>query len=92
MPERREWGTREKEDFTEGFGEGDTAGVMGGDYFASLGSKREKKPKDDAPNPEKVHPPLLLETRPRALRFITARHVSLRAQQADLRRIRQAQR
>ncbi|KAH9980197.1 CwfJ C-terminus 1-domain-containing protein-like protein [Lactifluus volemus] len=46
------------ESLTEGYGEPSTsARTLGGgiDFFSSLGKEREKKPKPDLPNPDKLH-------------------------------------
>ena len=47
------------ESLTEGYGEPSTgARTLGGgiDFFSSLGKERERKPKPDLPNPDKVIP------------------------------------
>jgi hypothetical protein len=51
------------ESLTEGYGEPSTsARTLGGgiDFFSSLGKEREKKPKPDLPNPDKVTPSLYI--------------------------------
>ena len=47
------------ESLTDGYGEPSTsARVLGGgvDFFSSLGKERERKPKPDVPNPDRVTP------------------------------------
>jgi hypothetical protein len=66
------------ESFTDGYGEPSTsARTLGGgvDFFSSLGKEKEKKPKPDLPNPDKVipllHVPYLAQTLPSS--YISAR-------------------
>lgn len=57
-PTRRDLGLG-AEDLTDGFGQGDVGNTTGAnaDYFGSLGSRREKAPRPDKPDPEKVRVP-----------------------------------
>ncbi len=53
------------ESLTEGYGERSTgARALGGgiDFFSSLGKERERKPKPDLPDPDKVFPSILVST------------------------------